>query len=46
MSNNSITSYSSNPIVKIVTVTEGDGDSFQKEFKERMNSLVLKKGTQ
>lgn len=46
LSNNSITSYSSNPIVKIVTVTEGDGDSFQKEFKERMNSLVLKKGTQ
>ena len=43
-SNNSITSYSSTPIVKIVTVTEGDGDSFQKELKERMNSLVLKKG--
>ena len=41
VSNNSKQSYSSNPIVKIVTVTEGDGDSFQKELKERMNSLLL-----
>ena len=41
VSNNSKQSYSSNPIVKIVTVTEGDGDSFQKELKERINSLIL-----
>ena len=42
VSNNSKQSYSSNPIV---TVTEGDGDSFQKELKERINSLILKQRT-
>ena len=45
VSNDSKQSYSSNPIVKIVTVTEGDGDSFQKELRERINSLILKQRT-
>ena len=43
--NNSKHTSSSNPIVKIVTETEGHGDSFQKELKERINSLILKQRT-
>ena len=38
---NSIKSYSSNPIIEIINVNESDGMSFQKELKERMNSLIL-----
>ena len=42
---NSIKSYSSNPIIEIINVNESDGMSFQKELKERINSLILKQRT-
>lgn len=45
VSTHSIKSYSSNPIVEIVTVNEGDGVSFQRELKERINSLILRQNT-